>query len=473
MGENTPPPSSGAGGPAPEEPFPAEGQPAGDPSDRWPDRRAEDDRSGAETTPLDVGDWRPADPYAHRGPAFEHQTPGWAPPTGQPAPTVAPPSASPWAATAPPGPGRRGLRGGTVVLVSALTALLIGGAAGYGGSLLATDRADTASPAASVSAPAPVDPGTTVSARPLPAAPAQANTVEIAKRVLPGTVMIQVGGSTGSGFLLDTQGRIMTNNHVVAGAADGGRIRVVFADGRRQNATLLGRSPSYDLAVIKVRASQRLVPLPIGNSDASQVGQPVIAVGSPLGLPGTVTQGIVSARNRPVVVNGSSNADAPTAYINAIQTDAPINPGNSGGPLIDAGGRVIGVNSAILTLGASQGQTGNIGLGFAIPVNQAKQIGRQLITRGKASYPVIGATVRDASGNRGVEVASVEAGGPAADAGLRTGDLISEIDGTPVTTMEELIVTIRTRRPGQKVVLDYTRGSADRSASVILGSKEG
>jgi putative serine protease PepD len=360
-----------------------------------------------------------------------------------------------------------------VVLVSALTALLIGGVAGYGGSLLATDRTESATPTAGTSAPVPVDPAASGRARPLPAAPAQANTVEIAKRVLPGTVMIQVGGSTGSGFVLDTQGRIMTNNHVVAAAADGGRIRVVFADGRRQNATLLGRSPSYDLAVLKVRASKSLDPLPIGNSDDTQVGQPVIAVGSPLGLPGTVTQGIVSARNRPVVVNASSNADAPTAYINAIQTDAPINPGNSGGPLIDAAGRVIGVNSAILTLGASQGQTGNIGLGFAIPVNQANQIGRQLVTRGKASYPVIGATVRDGSGNTGVEVASVESGGPAADAGLRTGDLISEIDGAPVTTMEELIVTIRTRRPGQKVVLDYTRGSVDRSATVTLGGKEG
>jgi putative serine protease PepD len=225
--------------------------------------------------------------------------------------------------------------------------------------------------------------------------------------------------------------------------------------------------------VIKVPASDRLDPLPIGNSDASQVGQPVIAVGSPLGLPGTVTQGIVSARNRPVVVNASSDADAPTAYINAIQTDAPINPGNSGGPLIDAAGRVIGVNSAILTLGASQGQTGNIGLGFAIPVNQASQIGRQLISKGKASYPVIGATVRDGSDTKGVEVSGVEAGGPAADAGLRAGDVISTIDGAPVTTMEELIVAIRTRRPGQQIVLEYTRGSTDRSATVTLGGKEG
>jgi len=352
-----------------------------------------------------------------------------------------------------------------------VTALLVGGTAGYGGSLLA-GRDQAVAPTATS---APSDSASGASARPLPAAPAQANTVEIAKRVLPGTVMIQTGGSTGSGFVLDTGGRIMTNNHVVAGAADGGRIRVVFADGRRQTATLLGRSPSYDLAVVKVNASKSLHPLPIGNSEDSQVGQPVIAVGSPLGLPGTVTQGIVSARNRPVVVNGGSDADDPTAYINAIQTDAPINPGNSGGPLVDAAGRVIGVNSAILTLGgASQGQSGNIGLGFAIPVNQASQIGRSLITRGKASYPVIGATVTDGSGSGGgVEISTVEGGGPAAKAGLRSGDVVSRIDDIRVTTKEELIVSIRTRRPGQRIVLDYTRGGSHRTATVTLGGKEG
>ena len=373
----------------------------------------------------------------------------------------------PWAATALPRTERprRGLL--PVLAAAGLTAVVVGGAAGYGGSLLAERTPVAAAPAAT----APSDPATRGSASPLPPAPAQVDTVEVARRVLPGTVMIQVGSSSGSGFVLDTSGRIMTNNHVVAGAADGGRIRVVFADGRRQSATLVGRSPSYDLAVIKVRASEDLEPLPLGNSEESEVGQPVIAVGSPLGLPGTVTQGIVSARDRPVVVNADSQADAPTAYINAIQTDAPINPGNSGGPLIDAAGRVIGVNSAILTLGSTQGQTGNIGLGFAIPVNQADQIGRQLISRGKASYPVIGATVGDSSS--GVELSSVQPDGPAAAAGLRPGDTISRIDDKRVTTMEELIVLIRTHRPGDEVVLDYTRGSADRSATVTLGGKEG
>ena len=475
MGENTPPADDAAGGPLPGDRTP------------FPD--------GHPTTGHDGGPssgWSSTEPAASRGPHFEHQPTGyapqqpgypqhpggWAPPTSSPfggpaAPAPANAAPGPWAATALPPRPRTGPRAGAVVAVSALTAVVIGGVAGYGGSVLAS-RSDATSPAVSAtSGPTAPDPGTSGSASPLPPPPAQADTVEIARRVLPGTVMIQIGSSTGSGFVLDTQGRIMTNNHVVAGAADGGRIRVVFADGRRQNATLLGRSPSYDLAVIKVRASQDLRPLPVGNSDESEVGQPVVAVGAPLGLPGTVTQGIVSARDRPVVVNADSDADAPTAYINAIQTDAPINPGNSGGPLIDAAGRVIGVNSAILTLGASQGQTGNIGLGFAIPVNQANQIGRQLISRGKATYPVIGATVTDGAGGGGVEISTVEGRGPAAAAGLRPGDVVDRIDGRTVRTMQELIVAIRTRRPGDRVVLRYTRGSADRSATVTLGSKEG
>jgi putative serine protease PepD len=280
-----------------------------------------------------------------------------------------------------------------------------------------------------------------------------------------------VGNGTGSGFVLDASGHIMTNNHVVAAAADGSRIRVVLANGKRRTAKLLGRSPSYDLAVIKVDPSG-LTTLPVGRSASVQVGQPVVAVGAPLGLPGTVTQGIVSAKDRPVVVNASSAADAPTAYINAIQTDAPINPGNSGGPLVDAGGRVVGVNSAILTLGESEGQTGNIGLGFAIPIDQATAIGKQLIARGKARYPVIGATVGDGSSS-GVPLQTVESDGPAADAGLRATDVITSIDGQAVTSSEELIVMIRTHLPGATVTLDYTRGSARRSAKVVLGSKEG
>ncbi len=223
--------------------------------------------------------------------------------------------------------------------------------------------------------------------------------------------------------------------------------------------------------MLKVSRTKGLKPLAIGDSATAEVGSPVIAVGAPLGLPGTVTQGIVSAKDRPVVVNAGEEADAPTAYINGIQTDAPINPGNSGGPLIDAAARVIGVNSAILTLGETSQQSGNIGLGFAIPIKQAVQIGQLLIKDGKATYPVIGANVED--GSNGVQLTSVESNGPAAKAGLRVKDVVQSVDGKRVSTLEELIVNIRTHRPGQTVTLAYQRGGDDRTAKVTLGSREG
>ena len=184
-----------------------------------------------------------------------------------------------------------------------------------------------------------------------------------------------------------------------------------------------------------------------------------------------MTQGIVSAVHRPLVVNESTSTDAPTAYIDGIQTDAPINPGNSGGPLVDASARVIGVNSAILTMGSAQGQAGNIGLGFAIPANQAATIAKQLIADGKATYPVIGANVRNVS--KGVELTKVEGDGPAGRAGLRTGDVVTKIDDKTVARIEELIVDVRTRRPGDVVTLGYDRGSSRAKVRVTLGSKEG
>ena len=402
---------------------------------------------------------------APTGPAFAAQDAIWPPPLGQPAIPEGPPggiTSSATTAILPAGvSNRRRPRLASVIAVAALTALVIGGAAGYGGATLAR-RAESANAAN----PAPATPG--VTRTPVAPAPDSANTVEVAKRVLPATVMIQVGRGTGSGFVIDQEGRIVTNNHVVADAANGSRIRVIFSDGRRYSALMVGRSPSYDLAVIKVSGATQLTPLEIGDSDQVQIGEPVIAVGSPLGLPGTVTQGIISARNRPVMVSEGADADSPTAYINAIQTDAPINPGNSGGPLVDAGARVIGVNSAILTFAASR----NIGLGFAIPINQVATIADLLIKNGKATYPVIGANVQDASS--GVQLTEVDARGPAGKAGLRVGDVITGIDGEPVDGgMEQLIVSVRTRRPGDVVVLDYTRGSSRGEVRVTLGSKEG
>ncbi|HEX6758676.1 MAG TPA: trypsin-like peptidase domain-containing protein [Propionibacteriaceae bacterium] len=398
------------------------------------------------------------------GPTFEPYDATWPPPLGQLPPVEGPPgvdTSSVTTAILPAGQtGRRRPRSASLIAVAALTALVIGGAAGYGGATLA-QRTGPSVTTASPSAP----PG--VSRTPVPPAPPSANTVEVAKRVLPATVMIQAGRGTGSGFLIDRDGRIVTNNHVVADAANGSRIRVIFSDGRRQNALLVGRSPSYDIAVIRVSGVASVLPMELGDSDQIQVGEPVIAVGSPLGLPGTVTEGIISARNRPVMVAENAAADSPTAYINAIQTDASINPGNSGGPLVDAGGRVIGVNSAILTFAASR----NIGLGFAIPINQAATIADLLIKNGKATYPVIGASVQD--GPSGVVLGDVQAQGPAGKAGLRKGDLITKMDGQPVATMEELIVSIRTRRPGEVVVLDYSRGSTPGQVRVTLGSREG
>ena len=297
------------------------------------------------------------------------------------------------------------------------------------------------------------------------------DSVAVAARALPGTVTIQVGRATGSGFVLDDQGRILTNNHVVAGAANGATIRVDFADGRRQTATLVGRSPSYDLAVIKVKPAGYLRPLVTGDSDALRIGEPVLALGAPLGLSESVSQGIVSAVDRPVVVQADGNADSPFAFINGIQTDAAINPGSSGGPLVDAQARVVGINSAILTRGSSDQQTGNIGVGFAIPVNQAMTIAALLISDGKATYPVIGAELREVSG--GLVLAAVDRNGPAGKAGLRQGDLVTKIDDRRVSRTEEMIVQIRTRRPGEKVVLEYQRGNAKERATVTLGSREG
>jgi len=399
------------------------------------------------------------------GPTFESYDATWPPPLGQLPLVEGPPGAatsSVMTAILPPRQtGRRRPRSASLIAVAALTALVIGGAAGYGGATVAQRTGAQSVTAASPSAL----PGVTRS--PVPPAPPGGNTVEVAKRVLPATVTIQAGRGTGSGFLIDRDGRIVTNNHVVAGAAEGSRIRVIFSDGRRLNALLVGRSPSYDIAVIRVSGVASLQPLELGDSDQLQVGERVIAVGSPLGLPGTVTEGIISARNRPVMVAENAAADSPTAYINAIQTDASINPGNSGGPLVDAGGRVIGVNSAILTFAASR----NIGLGFAIPINQAATIADLLIKNGKATFPVIGANVQD--GSSGVELTGVDAQGPAGKAGLRVRDLITKIDGQPVATMEELIVSIRTRRPGEVVVLDYARGSTPGQVRVTLGSKEG
>ena len=296
----------------------------------------------------------------------------------------------------------------------------------------------------------------------------------IAKRVLPSVVSIEAreadGGATGSGFVISSDGYILTNNHVIASAVtNGGTISVRLQDGRSYDATVVGRDSSYDLAVLRI-ANRTLPALQFGDSDRVAVGDSVLAIGSPLGLSGTVTLGIISAKDRAVTA-GESATD--NSFINALQTDAAINPGNSGGPLVDATGAVIGVNSAIATLGSGLGsQTGSIGLGFAIPINQARKTAEQLIKNGKATYPIIGVSVDMSVSGKGALIANkataIMAGGPAAKAGLKPGDLITEFDGRAITSPEELIVAVRSHDVGQSVSVKYTRDGKSYSVTLIL-----
>jgi putative serine protease PepD len=324
----------------------------------------------------------------------------------------------------------------------------------------------------------------------LPAAPAAAagttqrpagSIADIAARALPSVVTIKVegaeAGGTGSGFVLRKDGYILTNNHVVDGAATSGKITVLFNDGKVSEAKIIGRDASYDLAVIRV--DRRDLPvLALGVSSAVVVGDPVIAVGAPLGLDSTVTSGIVSALNRPVTPGGS--ADSTAAFINAIQTDAAINPGNSGGPLLDMAGRVIGVNSAIARVAGSEtplgGQSGNIGVGFAIPSDQARKTAEQLITSGKATHPVIGVMLDTTYTGQGVKIATeskngsppITKGGPADKAGLRPGDVITKFAGRAVVGPDEFVVAIRARSVGDQVELTVRRGNSERTVKMTL-----
>jgi putative serine protease PepD len=302
---------------------------------------------------------------------------------------------------------------------------------------------------------------------------------DIAQRVLPSVVSISArgarGGGTGTGFVIDSTGFILTNNHVIADAAvDGGRIEVQLNDGTTLAATIVGRDSAYDLAVLKVDRTG-LTALTFGNSDQVAVGDAVIAIGSPLGLSGTVTLGIVSAKDRAVTA-GEDAGD--NSYINAIQTDAAINPGNSGGPLVNSAGAVIGVNSAIATLGSSflSSQSGSIGLGFAIPINQARKTAEQLIKTGKATYPVVGISVDMQYAGDGAKIAdtrnAIVPGGPASRAGLRAGDLITKFDGRTITTPEELIVAIRSKNVGDKVEIEYIRAEKTLKATLTLTAGE-
>ncbi|WP_431920507.1 S1C family serine protease [Micromonospora wenchangensis] len=375
-------------------------------------------------------------------------------------PSVPASGAAPEPVTDPDAPGRPRLRQLLLVpLIVALLAGTLGGALGYAFAVRGG-----------------VGGGVTLGAGPAEA-PALAqrrpdSLAGVAGRVLPSVVTIRVaspaGTSEGSGFIVSTDGYVVTNDHVVADGT--GRASVTFNDGSSSPATVVGQDPESDIAVIKVNRTG-LRPIEFGDSDALAVGDPVLAIGSPLSLANTVTAGIISALDRTMQ---AGEPGGPVRYYAAIQTDAAVNHGNSGGPLVDSAGRVIGVNSTIKSLVAEGQEAGNIGLAFAIPINQAKRITQDIIGTGKARRTVIGAQVAGTGtatrAGVGVRLAAVEPAGPAAGAGLRTGDVVLRLNGRPINEPTDLIALVRKFAPGSVVTVEYRRGSTRQNASVTLAA---
>jgi putative serine protease PepD len=376
----------------------------------------------------------------------------------------------------PPGPAhtRDGWSSGrkTSLVAAALAVALGSGAIGAAGAI-AFDDSKTRTVYTS-----PVVQGSTNGGVDIPA---------IAKALQPSVVSIKVvtqaGGDEGSGIVLRADGTIVTNNHVVEAAENGGgKITVEFNDGKSATATIVGTDSTTDLAVIKAAGVSNLKPATLGDSDKLQVGDPVVAIGSPLGLSGSVTNGIVSALHRSLSegdsgqdqqqapgLGGQPQAQAQSASPtigDAIQTDASINPGNSGGPLVNGAGQVIGINTAIATSGSS---SGNIGVGFAIPVSTVKQVTDQLITSGKATHAYLGVGLTDATGDQeGALLSNVQSGSPADKAGLKAGDLITKADQQTVDSATSLAAAIRTHQPGEKIVITYLRNGQSATVTVTL-----
>ena len=408
----------------------------------------------------------PTRPY----PGFGQVDPGWPQPqvAAPPATQAYPPLTSyPAATTATDAPRAGRLPGWTWPAISAL-ALVVGVAGGAVAGAMVADDNNSGS-------------GGVLSVERRTAPPLDADNTSVAAvsaKMLPSTVQIiaeyngKAQGATGSGFVFDKQGHVITNNHVVAEAAgDDGPIEVIDHDGRHMTATVVGRSAVYDIAVLQVKGAENLPPAAIGSSEQMHVGETVVAFGSPLGLSATVTSGIISAVNRPVTTGDGSDS----SYINAVQTDAAINPGNSGGPLVDLRGQVIGVNSAIASLGSSvtSDEGGNIGVGFAIPIEQVQVTTDQILRTGEAQYPVIGANVRGTEKLDGATVESIADGSPASKTDLKVGDLIVKVDGKPVTGSSDVVVAVRAHQPGENVTLTVRRGGKTLEITVGLVGKTG
>jgi putative serine protease PepD len=356
---------------------------------------------------------------------------------------------------APPPRGRQSMGG---VVAAALIAGVLGGGAGlFAGAYVLLGDGES---------------GRTLSAAPqssdaVDAAPGTVSAA--AQAVLPSTVDIRAttaqGATGGSGVIVTAEGDVLTNNHVVAG---GGEITVTLPDGTEHPAAVVGTSPSYDLAVIRLQNASGLTPATLGDSSALQVGQPVVAIGSPRGLTGTVTSGIVSALDRTVAASGE---DGTVVVYNGLQTDAPINHGNSGGPLVNLDGQVVGINSTIITAGAQE--SGSIGLGFAIPVDQARRVVQEIMNNGTATKPRLGVQGSiNATTDDGAALAAVEPGSPAEAAGLQAGDIVTRVGDERVADFADLMARVGAHVPGEQVALTVVNGGGvERTAQVTLGSQ--
>ncbi|GLW06660.1 hypothetical protein Misp01_17900 [Microtetraspora sp. NBRC 13810] len=376
-------------------------------------------------------------------------------------------------ATAPGGPARRQgftMRQKTVAGLALAAMAIVGGAAG---AFAATAFSDGR----------PVQQQTVASPVFSPASNAR-TVADVAQAVQPSVVSIRAGDAEGSGVVLTSDGLILTNNHVVASAGPGSAVTVRFNDGKSIAGSVKGTDPSTDIAVVQAQGVSGLSKAALGDSGALKVGDSVLAIGSPLGLEGSVTAGIVSALNRTLTVGddspqqqlppgwgqmqGGEPDSTPTTIGGAIQTDAAINPGNSGGALVNAAGQVIGINTAI----ATNGGQGNIGVGFAIPINTAKRVADQLIADGTAKHALLGVGVGDSTtSTAGAVVSSVTGGGPAEKAGLQEGDIITKIGNQPIDGADAVIGVVRGFQPGDKVAITYVRGGQTHTADVTLTEK--
>jgi putative serine protease PepD len=359
----------------------------------------------------------------------------------------------------PPVPPRPKGRGKVVAGVAALV-LMVGGLSGGLGGYLGYNFANDSSSVSSLDSPRPAS----------QASNAPAGSVEdVANKLLPSVVQIQVttrsGAGEGSGFIISGNGQIVTNNHVFEGAASGGDIKVVFQDGKTASAKILGRDPSSDIAVIQADGVSNLPVVQLGNSGDMRTGQAVVAIGSPFELSGTVTSGIVSSVNRPVSAGGDRTSQA--TVLNAIQTDAAINPGNSGGPLVNMQGQVVGINSAIYSPSQGQGQAGSVGIGFAIPMDQARRTIDEIVKTGKPKQTVLGVKVE--STEQGARISEITGGGAAEKAGLKAGDVITKFGDRRIDESDTLVAAVRSKAPGDKVTITL---SDNRTVEATLDGVE-